>query len=127
MTGTKRILLAEDDRFLRRACATALSRRGFLVVVAEDGEQAVQLAASERPDLILLDLLMPKMSGQQVLQHLVADPVLRDIPVVILTNSSNDSDLGNHHGGNVVGYYVKADLSLQALGELVATIFGGQS
>ena len=127
MTNTRRILLAEDDRFLRRACATALSRRGFHVVVAEDGEQAVQLAAAERPDLILLDLLMPKMSGRQVLEHMAADPALRDMPVVILTNSSRDSDLKNNHGGNVVGYYVKADLSLQALGDLVASFFGGQS
>jgi CheY-like chemotaxis protein len=126
MTNTKRILLAEDDRFLRRACATALSRRGFLVVVAEDGEQAMQLAAAERPDLILLDLLMPKMSGVQVLQCLVADPALRDVPVMIMTNSSKDSDLRSNHGSNVVGYYVKADLSLQALGDLVARFFGGQ-
>jgi CheY-like chemotaxis protein len=126
MTDTKRILLAEDDRFLRRACATALSRRGFLVVVAEDGEQAMQLAAAERPDLILLDLLMPKMSGVQVLQCLVADPALRDVPVMIMTNSSKDSDLRSNHGSNVVGYYVKADLSLQALGDLVARFFGGQ-
>jgi len=126
MIAAKRILLAEDDRFLRRACATALSRRGFLVVVAEDGEQAVQLAAAERPDLILLDLLMPRMSGLQVLQHLVADPALRNVPVMILTNSSKDSGLKNNHGGNVVGYYVKADLSLQALGDLVARFFGGQ-
>lgn len=127
MTQAKRILLAEDDRFLRRACVTALSRRGFLVVAAEDGEQAMQLAAAERPDLILLDLLMPKMSGVEVLQHLAADPALRDVPVVILTNSSKDSGLKDNHGSsNVVGYYVKADLSLQALGDLVADLLGGQ-
>jgi len=66
------------------------------------------------------------MSGRQVLQHLVADPALRDVPVIILTNSSKDSDLKDDRGSNVVGYYVKADLSLQALGDLVATFFGGQ-
>jgi CheY-like chemotaxis protein len=66
------------------------------------------------------------MSGLDVLQHLVADPALRDVPVVILTNSSKDSDLRHYPGSNVVGYHVKADLSLQALGDLVTRYLGGQ-
>jgi DNA-binding response OmpR family regulator len=55
MSSPWRILLAEDDRFLRRACETALSRRGYTVTVAEDGEQALAMARAEHPDLLLLD------------------------------------------------------------------------
>ena len=73
MSTTKKILLAEDDRFLRRACETALTRRGMTVVAAGDGEEALALIRSERPDLILLDLLMPKMTGIEVLRTLARD------------------------------------------------------
>jgi CheY-like chemotaxis protein len=124
MTTGKKILLAEDDRFLRRACATALARRGYEVVIAEDGKEALAAARSKCPDLLLLDLLMPKMTGLEVLRLLRADPSTRDIPVIILSNSSREADLGEAKKLDVKGYLVKANLSLEALGEHVSTLLG---
>jgi two-component system OmpR family response regulator len=114
----KRILLVEDDRFLRRACEASLTQRGFLVITANDGEEGLRLAKSEPFDLILLDLLMPKKPGIEVLAELRAEGSPKaDIPVVILSNSSREEDKRRAVELGVVGYYVKANLSLKALGD----------
>lgn len=121
----KRILLAEDDRFLRRACEQALRQRGYTVIPATDGESALQLARSERPDLILLDMLMPKMTGLDALRALKADEQTRDIPVLVLSNSSREQDIQEVTKLGIVAYLVKANLSLQELGDHVARILTG--
>jgi two-component system OmpR family response regulator len=114
----KRILLVEDDRFLRRACEASLTQRGFLVITANDGEEGLRLAKSEPFDLILLDLLMPKKPGIEVLAELRAEGSPKaDILVVILSNSSREEDKRRAVELGVVGYYVKANLSLKALGD----------
>lgn len=114
----KRILLIEDDRFLRRACEASLTQRGFLVISANDGEEGLRLAKSEPFDLILLDLLMPKKPGIEVLAELRAEgPPKADIPVMILSNSSREEDKRRAVEFGAVGYYVKANLSLKALGD----------
>ena len=88
----KRVLLVEDDRFLRRACEASLLQRGFDVRTATDGEQGLALATSESFDLILLDLLMPKKPGIEVLAALKAAPATARVPVLILSNSSREDD-----------------------------------
>ncbi len=126
MSATKKkILLAEDDRFLRRACETALTRRGMTVVAAGDGEEALALIRSERPDLILLDLLMPKMTGIEVLRALKADAAIRDIPVLILSNSSRELEMHDAEALGVVGYFIKANFSLQELVDRIAEMVEG--
>lgn len=122
ITMTKRILLVEDDRFLRRACETGLRQKGFTVVAAADGVEALALARAERPDLVLLDLLMPKMPGIDVLRALKADPGTRDIPVLILSNSSREQDVGEVMRLGAVGYWVKASLSLKELADRIAAL-----
>lgn len=79
-----KVLLVDDSRPIRRENERALTKAGYEVICAEDGEAALQLAQEQRPDLILLDLLLPKMSGTEVLQHLKSDVRTSDIPVVIL-------------------------------------------
>ena len=125
MNEPKKVLLAEDDRFLRRACTAALSKRGFIVLLAEDGEQALDLARRGRPDLILLDLLMPKMSGIEVMCALRLDEATRCIPVVILSNSSLELEMNDARALGAVDYLVKANFSLRAVGERVAELLGG--
>jgi DNA-binding response OmpR family regulator len=111
----KRILLAEDDRFLRRAAESALKRAGFTVLPAADGEEALRLARAEKPDLVLLDLIMPKLQGFEVLKALKADPTTAMIPVVVLSNLGQDGDVQRALESGAVAYLVKANLSLEEL------------
>ena len=118
MSGA-RILLVEDDRYLRRACETALRQRGFAVSSAVDGAEALDAIASELPDLVLLDLLMPRVTGLEVLRSLRSRPETRALPVLILSNSSREQDMEEIKQLGVAGYYVKSDLSLRELGDRV--------
>jgi two-component system phosphate regulon response regulator PhoB len=118
----RRVLLVEDDRFLRRACEISLRQRGFAVTTAANGEEALRNVRAEPPDLILLDLLMPKMTGIEVLKTLRAEEATREIRVLILSNSSREQDVEEIKTLGVSGYFVKADLSLQVLGDMVARL-----
>jgi two-component system phosphate regulon response regulator PhoB len=118
----KRILVVEDDRFLRRACETSLRQRGYAVTSASDGEEGLKAAREEPPDLVLLDLLMPKMTGVEVLRALRGDEDTREVKVLVLSNSSREADMQEIEKLGVSGYWVKANLSLQDLGDLVGRI-----
>jgi CheY-like chemotaxis protein len=123
MSAAGRVLLVEDDKFLRRACEASLRQRGFDVVTATDGEEGLRLAReTPSPDVVLLDLLMPKMSGIEVLRALKRDAATRAIPVVILSNSSRDEDKREAVQLGAVGYYVKANLSLKELAAQVSVL-----
>jgi CheY-like chemotaxis protein len=111
----QRILVAEDDRFLRKAAEVTLKRRGYAVLTAGDGEEALRIAGAERPDLVLLDLIMPKLSGFEVLRALKEDPATAATPVVVLSNLGQDRDVQRAIDDGAVAYLVKADLSLQDL------------
>lgn len=121
----RRILLVEDDRFLRRACEASLRQRGFSVAVAVDGEEALDKVRQAVPDLILLDLLMPRMTGLEVLRALRAQEPTRGIPVLILSNSSREQDAEEIRTLGVSDYLVKTNLSLQELGDRVTRLLGG--
>ena len=118
----KRLLLVGDDRFLRRACEVSLKQRGFAVTSAVDGEEGLRLARSERPDLILLDMLMPKLSGLDVLKALRSDAATRGLRVLVLSNSSREQDVQEVTRLGIEGYLVKSNLSLQSLGDEVTRI-----
>jgi CheY-like chemotaxis protein len=83
-----KILLVEDSKFLRLATERALARAGYDVTSAADGDEALRLAREKLPDLILLDMLLPKMSGPEVLGGLKKDVATKGIPVVVLTGMS---------------------------------------
>ena len=111
----RRILVAEDDRFLRKAAEMALKRQGYTVLTAADGEEALRAARSVLPDLILLDLIMPKLNGFDVLQALKKDAPTAHIPVIILSNLGQDRDVQQAMDAGATAYFIKTDLSLQAL------------
>jgi DNA-binding response OmpR family regulator len=121
----RRILLAEDDRFLRKAAETALKRQGFTVLAAVDGEEALRMARADAPDLILLDLIMPKLQGFEVLRALKADAATAATPVIILSNLGQESDVKQAMEAGAAGYFVKANLSLQDLVKRVGEVLGG--
>ena len=83
-----KILLVDDSKFLRLATERALSRAGYEVSVAQDGENALEIARERQPDVILLDMLLPKMSGPDVLKALKKDPTTAGIAVVVFTGLS---------------------------------------
>jgi CheY-like chemotaxis protein len=83
-----KILLVEDSKPIRRENESALSKAGYEVVCAEDGEAALRLVKEQRFDLILLDMILPRMSGPEVLKHLKNEPATAEIPVVVLSGLS---------------------------------------
>ncbi len=125
MMQPKRILLVEDDRFLRKAAEVRLRRAGYTVITAADGEEAIATASATRPDLVLLDLIMPRMQGFEVLRLLRTQPNMKGVPIVVLTNLSQDADRERAmtHGAN--GYLIKANMSLDALAEAVGDALKG--
>ena len=125
MAEPKRILLVEDDRFLRKAAEVRLRRAGYTVVTAADGEEAIASAATARPDLVLLDLIMPRMQGFEVLRVLRTQPNMEGVPIVVLTNLSQDADREQVMTQGANGYLVKANLSLDALADAVGEVLKG--
>ena len=91
----KTILMVEDSRFLRVMNERTLVRAGYLVVTACDGEQALRFACESVPDLILLDMLLPKLTGPQVLRSLRTTPQTARVPIVVLSSlpQSNEAQL----------------------------------
>jgi two-component system, OmpR family, alkaline phosphatase synthesis response regulator PhoP len=120
-----RVLLIEDDKLLRKACEVGLQKRGITIITAADGEEGIQQARAESPDLILLDMLMPKLSGMETLAILKKDEQTCEIPVVILSNSSIESTIQKALDLGAMGYLVKASLSLQQLGDRVLSYLEG--
>jgi len=120
-----KILLVEDSRFLRIAMERALARAGYNVVSAEDGLQAIELAQKENPNLILLDMLLPKMGGQEVLAALKKNPATAEIAVVACTGLSGKNAARLKKDG-VCAFLDKSSLELdkgnQRLLEAVAAI-----
>jgi len=107
--GTKeKILIIEDDFFVRDLYDRELTREGFEVTTAEDGADGLLKAVEEGSDLILLDIMLPKMGGLGVLKTLKEEEGTKDIPVVLLTNLGQDSVIREGFSLGAVGYLLKA-------------------
>jgi DNA-binding response OmpR family regulator len=101
------VLVIDDERSIRLLCRINLAASGMEVLEAADGSTGIELARSERPDLVLLDVMMPGLDGWEVARRLAADPATSEIPIVFLTARAGATDrhLGGRLGG--VGYVVK--------------------
>ncbi|MBI4012549.1 MAG: response regulator [Candidatus Rokubacteria bacterium] len=102
-----KILLAEDEKQIGDMVAFKLTNSGHQVLRARDGEEALALATAERPELILLDVMMPVLNGFEVLRRLKADPVLSPIPVIMLTAKGRERDVLAGLSAGAVDYIVK--------------------
>ena len=111
MAENSKVLLVEDSKFLRMANERALSKAGFEVSTAADGEEALKVAGDKLPDIILLDMLLPKLSGPDVLKALKANPATRGIPVIVLTSLSQKNEEKLLHEG-AAAYFEKSTLEL---------------
>ncbi|MBN1325388.1 response regulator [Candidatus Falkowbacteria bacterium] len=103
-----KILLIEDDTFLVEMYMTKFELEGFSVISAEDGQKGLEMVKKENPDIILLDILMPKMDGFAVLDALKKDKATANIPVVLLTNLGQKEDVKKGFEKGAVGYLIKA-------------------
>lgn len=121
----KKIVFIEDESATQRALSDVLQREGYKVVSALDGESGFRLVEDEKPDLVLLDLILPKMDGFEVLERLKKDPQTRDIPIVILTNLERMEDVERALELGAKTYLTKANYSLQEVVDKVKKTLGG--
>lgn len=127
MTGKQKVLVVEDEEILLTALKEELANGGYEVEGASDGVEGLEKAKSFKPKLVLLDLLMPKMDGMEMLQKLKADSELRDIPVIILTNLSDYEKISEALSLGATDYLVKANYKLEDLLEKVSGVLARQS
>lgn len=112
-----RILLVEDDQFLRELMVTKLKREGFSVLVAVDGREGASMIQTERPQLVLLDIILPGLDGFSVLQQTrtSSDPKVATIPIVLLSNLGQDSDVQKGRQLGATDYLIKANLTIDEI------------
>jgi two-component system alkaline phosphatase synthesis response regulator PhoP/two-component system response regulator VicR len=101
------ILVVDDDPKIVRVVEINLTQEGYRVRTAADGEEALAAVAQERPDLVLLDVMMPRLDGFETLKRLKADPASTDIPVVMLTARAQDEDVFEGYGTGAQWYLTK--------------------
>ncbi len=117
-----KVLLVDDSKFLRMANVFALSKAGFEVSTAADGEEALQVVNDKQPDIIVLDMMLPKISGPEVLRALKANPATMDIPVIVLTSLSQRNEEKLLSEG-AAAFFEKSTLELDKSSDrLVATV-----
>ena len=109
---------------MRRAAEARLRQHGLDVLTAADGEEALRLARAEPLDLVLLDVVMPKLEGFEVLRLLKEDPATARIPVIVLSNLGQERDVSQAMALGAVAFLVKAHLSLQDLVDRVDAVLG---
>ena len=123
MSGT--VLVVEDNEDNVRIMSMILLERGFEVMIARDGEGALEAVRKHRPDLVLLDVMMPGMDGMQVLDHVKADARSATIPVIMVTAKAQDQDLlaGYKYGAD---YYITKPFTSRQLLYAIGLVMGGQ-
>ena len=114
-----KILLVEDDKFLSVALGDKLTREGFTIIKAVNGQEALAKVRSQRPALILLDLMMPQKNGFEVLAELKLDETTKNIPVIILSNLGQEADIKKAKELGVREYLVKSDVEMKTVVEKI--------
>ena len=120
-----KILIIEDDPLMSRMYQKIFSLEGYTVEIAVDGLEGLEKTRSQKPTLVLLDIMMPKMNGIQVLEKLKLDPETKKIPVVILTNLAGSRDAENAMLKGAVKYIVKSEYEPKQIIDMVKEILTG--
>jgi len=118
----KKILFIEDESALQKTFGEVLKQEGYEMISALDGETGLRLAKSEKPDLILLDLILPKIHGFDVLKKLKGDKETKDIPVIVLTNLEKIEDVDKALELGATTYLIKAQYSLEEVVEKIKKV-----
>lgn len=124
----KKVLVVEDDASMREIEVRNLKKLNFQVLEAEDGQQAIDLLGQERPDLVLLDLMLPKVDGFGVLEFIRKNPdqQLSAIPVVVLSNLWSDKDILRTQALKIDAYFVKANSTMAEVMAKIHEVFAAQ-
>jgi len=117
-----KVLVAEDDRFLSKAYGAKLKKEGFDVILAMNGEEAVEEAKNKKPDIILLDLVMPRKDGFEALSDLKKDASTKSIPVIILSNLGQEEDIIKGKELGAVDYLVKSNIAIREVVEKIREV-----
>ncbi len=120
----KKIVVIEDETVLQKAMSIELLGAGYTVMTAGDGEAGLELVKKVMPDLLLLDLIIPKLGGFEVLKALKADETTKNIPVVILSNLGQDEDKKKGMDLGAVDYYIKSSTDLSEITKKVEGLIG---
>lgn len=120
-----KVLIIEDDPLMSRMYEKIFAFEKYDVVMAGDGQQGLDLARSEKPTLILLDVMMPKMNGFEVLEKLKSDPETKATPVVMLTNLAGEQDAETALAKGAVKYIVKSEYEPKQVADMVKEILAG--
>ena len=122
MAKTKKIimLIVEDDEVLLRALYLVFHEDNYTIATAPDGDTALKMAGRLKPNIILLDLLLPKMNGFDFLKYAKADPALKNIPVVVLSNLGDQDNIAKAKDLGALDYFVKSGTNLSSLKEKIA-------
>jgi CheY-like chemotaxis protein len=123
METKKSILIVDDDPFLLKMLDEILSGQGFLVQTARDGQEGLEKSRANHPDLILLDLVMPKMDGATMLEKLRDDEWGKTAAVIVLSNINNSETIKALCAKNARGYLVKVNNSLSDIAKVVNKFF----
>ncbi len=114
-----KILIVEDDPMISGMYKIRLEQDGFKVILADNGSTGLEVAIKDKPDLILLDIMMPQLDGFTVLKELRAKPAFKNLPIVMLTNLGTDEDKAKGEQFGATDYLVKANLTPTQVSEAV--------
>jgi len=121
----KKILVVDDEADLREALNAALTHAGFETITATDGEEGLAQALAHKPDLILLDIMMPKMNGHDMLNILRRDPWGRNVPVFLLSNLDDPKNITEGFERKSNDYIIKSSTSLESITKMVKQYLAG--
>ena len=123
-TNKKKVMIVEDDEHISKVYEIKLAKEGYATSLAVDGDEAVAKITSEKPDLILLDLMIPKKDGFGVLEDIKKVPELASIPVIVLSNLGQQSDQDRALGLGANEYLVKVDYPIQEVVDRIKGYLG---
>ena len=118
-----KILIVEDDNLLRSVLGEKIVQKGFAVFEAEDGEKALQTVNECKPDIILLDLLLPGIGGFDVLTQIKKDEALKNIPVIVLSNLGGEKEIEKALELGAVDFFIKANYTLDEIVEKTLAVY----
>jgi len=117
-----KIVIVEDDQLMANLYKKVFSFEDYEVVLASDGQEGLDAVRKEKPDMVLLDMMMPKMNGMQVLEKLKDDDKTKDIPVLVLSNLAGDKDAEKAKELGAVDYLIKSDNEPKVVVETVKKV-----